>query len=378
MLEIQHLVFFRIICFYLPMQRNVCYSLLCLFAFVLGVSAQPTTIPDVPISLQSLSDFRPTGNNWQIKGDVFYDLGKDGKSNTKSGTGVLVNDPSEKGKDHLFTKMEHGDLELALDFMMDKGSNSGVYLQGRYEVQLFDSWGVNVPKLIDCGAIYERWDEGRPEGRKGYQGHPPIQNVSKAPGLWQHLSIVFRAPRFNDKGEKTENARFLKVMLNGVTVQENVEVTGPTRSAAFQDEKPTGPLMIQGDHGAVALRNIRYKAYGIEPVTLTNMKLSAYEGTFTSVNDFNTLKPIREMNLDVLAHAAPGSRDKFGGKITGTLHIPHSGEYFLYLHLSWIPAEINKSVRNGAGVLTIDGKKTLTIESEDGGQASAKVNLPGR
>ncbi|GAB2539534.1 3-keto-disaccharide hydrolase [Spirosoma aerophilum] len=357
------------------MQRNVCCSLLCILLCTLGVSAQPNVIPAVPVNLQSLADFRPTGGNWKIAGDAFYDLNKDGKGSSKSGTGVVINDPSGKAKDHLFTKMEHGDLDLDLDFMMEKGSNSGVYLQGRYEIQLFDSWGVKVPKSSDCGAIYERWDDSRPDGRKGYEGHPPVQNVSRAPGLWQHLTIAFRAPRFNEKGEKTANARFLKVILNGVTVQENIEVLGPTRSAAFQDEKPTGPLMIQGDHGAVAIRNITYKSYGIEPVTLTKMKLSAYDGKFASVNDFNALKPIREMNIDVLAHAAPGSRDKFGGKITGTLHIPRTGEYFVSLLLPWIPAEVNKNVRNGAGELTIAGKKIFSIEPEDGGKASVKVQL---
>lgn len=357
------------------MQRNVCCSLLCLLLGALGVSAQPSQLPYSTSNLQNLSDFKPTGSNWKIVGDVFYDLNKPGKGTTKPGTGILVNDLSGKSKDHLFTKMEHGDLELDLDFMMEKGSNSGVFLQSRYEVQLFDSWGITVPKANDCGAIYERWDDSRPEGRKGYEGHPPAQNVGKAPGLWQHLSIVFKAPRFNAKGEKTTNARFLKVMLNGVTVQENVEVLGPTRAAAFQDEKPTGSLMIQGDHGPVAIRNIQYKAYGIEPVTLTNMNLSAYEGKFASVNDFNSLTPKREMAIDMLAHSAPGSRDKFGGKITGVLHIPRSGQYALNLNLNWIPAETNPANPNGAGELMIDNKPVLSISGKNGGTASALIPL---
>ncbi|GAB3504438.1 hypothetical protein GCM10027341_34740 [Spirosoma knui] len=339
------------------------------------MSAQTNELPYTTANLQNLNDFRPTGSNWKIVGDMFYDLNTAGKGKTGSGTGVLVNDLSGKSKDHLFTKMEHGDLELEFDFMMEKGSNSGIYLQGRYEVQLFDSWGVKVPRSTDCGAIYERWDESKPEGQKGYQGHPPTQIVSKAPGLWQHIKLVFRAPRFNEKGEKLANARFIKVIQNGVTIHENIEVTGPTRASAFQDEKPTGPLMIQGDHGAVAIRNIQYKAYGIEPVTLTNLKLRAYDGKFKSVADLNALTPKREMDIDVLAHSAPGSRDNFGGKITGTLHIPRSGEYLLSLNLPWIPAEVNKSVRNGAGELTIAGKKVLTIDTEDGGTASTKLNL---
>ncbi|MBC3785626.1 3-keto-disaccharide hydrolase [Spirosoma utsteinense] len=357
------------------MQRTFCCSLLCLLLYALGVSAQPNELPSVPITLQNLADFKSTGSNWKIVGDAFYDLNKAGKGSTKSGTGVLVNDPSGKSNGHLFTSMEHGDLALDLDFMMEKESNSGIFLQGRYEVQLFDSWGAKVPKSSDCGAIYERWDESRPEGRKGYEGHPPTQNVGKAPGLWQHLSVVFRAPRFNAAGEKTSNARFLKVVLNGVTVQENIEVLGPTRSAAFQDEKPTGPLMIQGDHGAVAIRNIRYKSYGIEPVTLTKMKLSAYEGKFSSVSDLNSLTAKRELDIDVLAHSAPGSRDKFGGKITGTLHIPRTGQYLLNLNLNWIPAETNPANPNGAGELQIDSKPVMSISGKNGGTTSAMVSL---
>ncbi|RYF71195.1 MAG: DUF1080 domain-containing protein, partial [Cytophagaceae bacterium] len=261
------------------------FLLTSLLPWALNASAQQNQLPFQQVDLQNLSAFKPAASNWSVVGDVFYDLNAAGKGSTKPGTGILVNKMSAKANESLFTTMEHGDLQLELDFMMEKGSNAGIYLQGRYEVQLFDSWGVKDPKSSDCGAIYERWNESRPEGRKGYEGHPPAQNVSKAPGLWQHFSIVFRAPRFNSTGQKIANARFLKVIQNGVVVQENVEVTGPTRAAAFADEKPTGPLMIQGDHGAVAIRNIRYKAYGIEPVTLTNMKLKAYEGRFKSVDD---------------------------------------------------------------------------------------------
>lgn len=357
------------------MRGCFCYSLLSLLLCALNASAQSSELPSATITLQNLNDFKPTGSNWKIAGDVFYDLNKDGKASIKSGSGVLVNELSGKAKDHLFTKMEHGDLELELDFMMEKGSNSGIYLQGRYEVQLFDSWGVKEPRVTDCGAIYERWDESRPEGQKGYQGHPPTQNVSKAPGLWQHYKIVFRAPRFDDKGQKTENARFIKVIHNGVTIHENIEVTGPTRTAAFQDEKPTGPLMIQGDHGPVAIRNIKYKAYGVEPVTLAGLKLSAYDGKFKSVADFGSLSPKREMDLDVLAHQAPGSRDNFGGKITGTIHIPRAGQYLLNLNLSWIPAETNPANPNGAGELMINNKKILEISGKNGGTASATVAL---
>ncbi|WP_460921051.1 family 16 glycoside hydrolase [Pontibacter brevis] len=337
--------------------------------------AQKRELPNTPVSLQNLNDFRPAAGNWQLAEDVYYDLRKAGKGKVQPGTGVLVNVPSGSNQDNLFTQMEHGDIELELDFMMDKGSNSGIYLQGRYEVQLFDSWGVQNPTAADCGGIYERWDEGRPGDRKGYEGHAPAVNVSKAPGLWQHYKIVFRAPRFNAQGQKTANAVFVQVIHNGVTIHENVEVTGPTRAAAFQDEQPLGPLMIQGDHGRVAIRNISYKKFGTEPVTLTGLTLKAYEGEAKNLDELDKMTPVKEMDIQALAHQGSGTRDQFGGKINGTIHVPRSGEYLFSLELDWIPADNNYPERpNGAGELIIGGKKVISIDGERG-DATTMVQL---
>jgi hypothetical protein len=126
-----------------------------------------------------------------------------------------------------------------------------VYFQSRYEVQILDSWGVEKPKHGDCGGIYQRWKDG-----KGFDGHPPRVNASRPPGQWQTFDVIFRAPRFDAAGRKVENARFIAVKHNGIVVHENVEVSGPTRASTFGDEKPTGPLMLQGDHGPVAYRNL--------------------------------------------------------------------------------------------------------------------------
>lgn len=121
---------------------------------------------------------------------------------------------------------------------------------------MFDSWGVEQPRFSDCGGICQRYDEGR---QRGWDCQPPRVNASKAPGEWQSFDVVFRAPRFDAAGKKTANAVFVKVVQNGVMIHENVQVTGPTRAASFQDEKPLGPLMLQGDHGPVAYRNIRIR-----------------------------------------------------------------------------------------------------------------------
>ena len=212
------------------------------------------------IPLSNLDAFNRPGTNWSIAGNAAADINSEGILNTRYRTGVVVNLISQKDNTHLITRQQFGDIELELDFMMPKGSNSGIYLQGRYEVQLFDSWGNIDPTYADCGGIYQRWDEKRPGNMKGYEGIPPLMNTAKAPGLWQHIRIKFRAPRFDSQGKKTENARFEEVYLNGVLIQLQVEVTGPTRAAAYEDEQPEGPLMLQGDHGNVAFRNISYRS----------------------------------------------------------------------------------------------------------------------
>lgn len=318
-----------------------------------------------PLPLTGLSAFQPVTANWKLAGDVSFDLQKAAKVKTAAGTGVLVNTPVKGQNGHLFTQMEHGDIELELDFMMAKGSNAGVYLQGRYEIQMYDSWGVSVPKYLDNGAIYQRWDESRGKGHEGFEGHPPLVNVSRAPGLWQNFRIVFRAPRFNAQGQKTENARFVEVYHNGVLVHKNVEVTGPTRAAAFSDEKPLGPLMIQGDHGAVAIRNIRYKTYGTSTVALKNMKLQAYEN-IKKLEDFATQSPKGEMDINVLAHLAPAPNDNFAGIIKGRMQVPVTGQYDFNLNLAWIPMDTNPNYINGAGELTINNKKVLTVTGRTG------------
>ena len=166
---------------------------------------------------------------------------------------VLVNGAAGRTV-NLITKDEYGDIEAHIEFMIPKGSNSGAYFMGRYEIQILDSYGVEKPKYGDCGGIYQRWADNM-----GFEGHAPQENASKAPGQWQSFDVIFRAPRFDKDGKKSANARFVKVVHNGKLIHENVDVTGPTRAATYDDEKATGPIMIQGDHGPVALRNFRVR-----------------------------------------------------------------------------------------------------------------------
>jgi hypothetical protein len=157
---------------------------------------------------------------------------------------VMLRGPIKGGSD-ILTEKEFGDCELSVEFMVPRGSNSGIYLMGQYEIQVLDSYGKPDGKLGmgDCGAIYS--------------ARVPSVNATKPPGEWQKFEIVFRAPRFQD-GKKVENARFVSVKLNGKTIHEDVEVKGGT-GGHIGPEKATGPLLLQGDHGIVAYRNIQVK-----------------------------------------------------------------------------------------------------------------------
>ena len=118
--------------------------------------------------------------------------------------------------------------------------NSGVYVQGRYEVQVLDSYGLE-PKDNDCGAIYEV--------------SAPLVNACKAPTVWQSYDIEFRAPKC-ENGKKVEPAR-MTVYQNGIKIQDDVKIpVDNTRAGAGGDPCTPGPIMLQ-DHGNPAqFRNI--------------------------------------------------------------------------------------------------------------------------
>ncbi|MCX8065148.1 MAG: DUF1080 domain-containing protein [Candidatus Hydrogenedentes bacterium] len=211
----------------------------------------------VRISTDSLDGFREHVGDWYPAGGAIPNPADEKLLIGLPGVGVLINGKDGKTT-HLITKEEFGDIELHVEFMVPKGSNSGVYIQGRYEIQVLDSWGVKEPKHSDCGGIYQRWREepGIPDNERGFEGRPPRVNASRPPGVWQSFDIVFRAPRFDQDGNKIENAKFIRVVHNGVVIHENEELSGPTRASLFNNEAPLGPIMFQGDHGPVAYRNI--------------------------------------------------------------------------------------------------------------------------
>lgn len=221
-------------------------------AFVLSTSAASAaekewkTLPLAP----GLEAWKPGHGAWYVAADAGLNATNDALLAARPGEGAVVNGPTGR-TGHLVSKEEFADAEVHIEFMVPKKSNSGVYLMGRYEVQVFDSWGVAQPKYSDCGGIY---------GNDHYAGSPPSTNAATPPGTWQTFDIVFRAPTFDAAGKKTANARFERVLHNGVQVQKDVDVPVTTRAAMTGKEAATGPLYLQGDHGPVAYRNIRIRA----------------------------------------------------------------------------------------------------------------------
>ena len=296
------------------------------------------------IPLTDLSAFDQPSKNWTIEQSVFAKY-SDTLFQVSPGKGVIVN-TLRSGKYHrtddLKSTMQHGDIRLLVDFMLPKGMNSGIYLQGRYEVQLYDSWGKKTVRFDDCAGIYERWDDARGKGKEGYEGYAPRQNASKAPGLWQTLEIDFQAPRFDASGHKIANAIFKKVMLNGILVQENIEVSGVTRGAIFDKEAPFGPILIQGDHGPVAFRNLRYETYEKPTASLGEVSYDYYTGKFTDPI-IPTTKPVTSGKIPALTYRVIPANNDFLIHYKAELTIPEDDNYEFQTY--W----------TGSGELKVDG-----------------------
>jgi len=153
------------------------------------------------------------------------------------------------GSGSILTREVFRDFQLHVEFRLpeppDKGrGNSGVYLQNKYEVQIFDSWG-RPPEANGCGSLYREI--------------PPLRNVSKKPGRWQSFDIALRAPRFDEPGSEPREKGLLTVFHNRVLIHNNVRIPGMTGQAKrnpANDPRQPGPLLLQNHGSAVRFRNI--------------------------------------------------------------------------------------------------------------------------
>ena len=182
-------------------------------------------------------------SNWtQRNGDVANWAVKDGVMSVNKGD--------------IMTQERFTDFFLHLEFMTPdmpdatgqaKG-NSGVFLQGRYEIQVLDSYGIEMPGKGDCGAIYDQY--------------APLINVCKPPLKWQTYDVCFRSARGGENGEVLEKTR-LTVFQNGIVIHNNVELLGVTVLAIDEPVENPGPILLQ-DHG----NDVKYRNIWVLPLAL--------------------------------------------------------------------------------------------------------------
>jgi len=155
-------------------------------------------------------------------------------------------------KNGITTKEQFGDCQLHLEFATPEvieGSgqgrgNSGVYLMGRYEVQILDSYENKTYFDGQCGSIYKQ--------------HPPLVNASRKPGEWQTYDIIFTGPRFDEAGNLLKPA-YVTVIHNGVVVQNHFEIEGSTAwhvPPKYEAHGDKGPIHLQFHGNPVKFRNI--------------------------------------------------------------------------------------------------------------------------
>jgi Domain of Unknown Function (DUF1080) len=140
--------------------------------------------------------------------------------------GVMANETP--GGNNLISKAQFKDFKIAAEYKLDQGSNSGIYIRGRYELQVLDDFGKPADKNSHM-SIYGRT--------------PPSKNASKAPGEWQTMEAVV-------VGNK------ISVVLNGQMIHDNATLEGITGGALDANETEPGPIMLQGDHGKVWYRKV--------------------------------------------------------------------------------------------------------------------------
>jgi hypothetical protein len=166
---------------------------------------------------------------WQVVGD--------GSMVVTPGAGDII---TRQRFEDVFLHAEYRTPALPANVTGQDRGNSGIYLKGMYEVQVLDSFG-REPEIDGCGAIYEV--------------RAPLSVACYQEELWNTYEIEFRAPRYDEQGNKLSNARMLLVTLNGVVVQEDTEVPGATRAGYAEAPGPAG-IMLQEHGNRVSFRNI--------------------------------------------------------------------------------------------------------------------------
>jgi hypothetical protein len=221
----------------------------------------PADAPGAPgwTDLMTPDVWKKVDPGWVVTDRVALDPEKATRLKAEKAAGGTIWVNGDKGRlPDLYTKAEFGDCEVHVEFLLAKNSNSGVKIQGVYEVQFLDTYGKKELSGDSMGGIYPK-AELTPRYHHIDKGIAPKVNAARPAGEWNVLDLTWRAPRFDADGKKTANAAVVRAVLNGQVIHENQELKTPTGANWVRKETAKGPFMLQADHGPVAFRNVKIK-----------------------------------------------------------------------------------------------------------------------
>ena len=227
---------------------------------------QPDSTPPAPVP--------KTAGLVQLFDGTAASLAANWRQGGKTPAWTIENGVMTSVKGDIATVEKYTDFQLHIEFRVPympdrKGQgrgNSGVFLQGRYEIQVLDSYGIHEPGSGDCGAVYSQY--------------APLVNACKPPLQWQTYDIAYRAPRFDSQSHAMSEPARVTVLQNGLFVQNGQTINGPTHVVrpkknadgtivppTVEDVSTPGPIRLQFHGNTVAYRNIWIVPLPTQPVT---------------------------------------------------------------------------------------------------------------
>jgi len=230
------------------------YSMIGLLLLLLGTQNGYAQNGYYFLTDQGLSIWKEPYKGWKEVGDAQVLTQAPDTLTYSDGIGMVAFSPKQ-GPSFLVSSFEHGDCKLYAEVLLPYNGKAGLLLQGRYEIILSDSalTSTDAPDLLTFGAIAQR-----KRSDSLVEGHIPLKNAFTQRGKWQIIEVFFRAPRFGEKGIKTDYAK-VWVKVNGVTVQNGVQLFNVTAGGQSKAERLTGPIVFAGKESGVAFRNVSIK-----------------------------------------------------------------------------------------------------------------------
>src|SRR5690625_495791 len=341
------------------------------------------------LQLNSLQTFQNPTSGWQLSGSVFVSEPQ-GELISEHGTGVLLYQGADELQDEiLLTHREHGTATIELEFMLESESCFSLFLQGRYELEICDGSpspfdGVGRSGFADGTAGRSDNSGLGPDSRSdglirsdgsgsAYSGSPgvlvygddvritPLVDALRSPGVWQRLSVEFRAPELS--GSTVRPAQIERIRLNGAVIHRAITLPEISRNSAFDSEVESAPLGLHVHSGRSAFRHLNL--LDERPIVLSDLRFLYQEEDLDSVLDQGVPEPdspgeggavqeaaqiengpiSRETDQITVSHAARGNN--YALLYQGYMEIPESGTYDF------------ESYARGEVTLLIDGERVL-------------------